>query len=113
MEDQASATSRRPAHALRVPPPLVTDGDPERDIIDLEEPALSVRDVEWFLFEGNLVLGLIAGVLAVTRDDERHVVQPGAGFPFHADHSRHVVPPGSGADRLQRLLLHTLVWSRD
>src|SRR5215207_1148444 len=58
-----------------VAPPLMADRDSERDPIDLEEPALTVGDIERFFFEGDLILRLVAGNLAVTRDDERHVMQ--------------------------------------
>ena len=41
------------------------------------------------------------------------VVQPGGGFPLHADDGRHAVRLRRGADLLQRLLLATLVMRRD
>lgn len=113
MEDETGAASRRPTHALRVAPPLVADGDPERDPIDLEQPAPSVGRVEWFFFEGNLILRLVADDLAVAGDDERDVVEPGGGFPLHADDGRHPMRLRRDADRLQRLLLATLVMVRD
>src|SRR5215207_2278773 len=75
VEDKTGAAGRRPAHAFRVAPPLMADRDSERDPIDLEEPALTVGDIERFFFEGDLILRLVAGNLAVTRDDERHVMQ--------------------------------------
>ena len=113
VEDETRAAGRRPAHALRVAPPLVADGDAERDAIDLEQPAPAVGHVERFFLEGDLVLGLVADDLAVARDDERHVVQPGGGFPLHAHDGRHAVPLGRGADLLERRLLAALVVGRD
>ena len=113
MEDESGAAGRRPAHAFRVAPPLVADGDSERDPIDFEQPPLPVKDVERFFFEGDLILRLVADDLAVTRDDERHVVQSGGRLPLHADHGRYAVRLGRGANLLQRLPLAALVMGRD
>jgi hypothetical protein len=91
----------------------MADGDSERDSIDLEQPAPAVRHVERFFLEGDLVLGLVAGNLTIARDHERHIVQPGGGFPLHAHHGRHTVLPGRGADLLQCFLLAPLIVHRN
>jgi hypothetical protein len=92
----------------------MADGDSERDPIDFEQPSPAVGYIKRLFFQGDLVLRLVADDLALTRDDERHVVQPGGGFPLHADDRRHAVLLRRGADLLQRLLLATLVgwWDR-
>ena len=113
VEDETRAAARRPAHTFRVAPSLMADGDPERDAIDLEQPAPAVGHVERLFFEGDLVLGLVADDFTVARDHERDVVQPGRGFPLHANHGRHAVLPGRGADLLQYLPLAPPVVLRD
>src|SRR5687768_9763628 len=113
MEDHASTTHSRPADTLRVAPSLMADGDAKRDVVDLEQLPLAVGHVERFFLRRDLVLRLIALDRALTRDHERHVVQPYGGFPLHADDDGHAVPLGRGAYLIERFLLAVLVRGRD
>src|SRR5687768_7306494 len=65
VEDQLRPAHGRPPRRLGVAPPFVTDRDPERHAVDLEEPPLAVGHVVRGLLEGDLVLGLVAGYRAV------------------------------------------------
>ena len=70
MEHHLRSAARRPAHGLRIPPPLVTDDDAERQRTGSEDAPLDAGNIGGLLQRVDLDLVLEARDRSVAIDDQ-------------------------------------------